>query len=290
MQGRTRSCNRARITSSERNVNFPAIKRTVVHIFVVLFVASSVHADQAIQSVQQTLKDQGFYYGNVSGEKSAETTAAIRRYQIRNGLKVTGDINPETLRSLNMTSSSVSSAQPTGKSAATQFAKVLPDNSSRLGQHSPPPPSNQPDRQLEMNSNFNGGSFSSAQRRISTRAAVAEVQRQLIAYGYYRGRIDGRYGRRTAVAMSAFQTASGLPSTGRLDTGTLDLLGLSSENFASLGSAPRAYETWVPVTKFKHGKWKVKWKKLHRKDGDEYGLEDRERDRGDWSRGEDHDD
>src|SRR5437016_10647004 len=169
------------------------MKRTAAHLAVALCVVCSVRADQTTQSVQQALADQGFYYGNATGEKSAETTAAIRRYQIRNGLKVTGDINPETLRSLNMTSSSVSSAQPAGKSATTQFAKVLPDNSSRLGQHSPPPPSNQPDRQLEMNSNFNGGSFSSAQRRISTRAAVAEVQRQLIAYGYYRGRINGRY-------------------------------------------------------------------------------------------------
>src|SRR5881398_1291051 len=115
------------------------MKRTIAHLLLAMCVAGSVRADQTIQSVQQTLKDQGFYYGNVSGDKSAETTAAIRRYQIRNGLQVTGDINPETLQSLNMSSSSVSSAQPTGKSAATQFAKVLPDNSSRLGQHSPPP-------------------------------------------------------------------------------------------------------------------------------------------------------
>src|SRR5436189_5057633 len=103
------------------------MKRTIAHLLLAMCVAGSVRADQTIQSVQQTLKDQGFYYGNVSGEKSAETTAAIRRYQIRNGLKVTGDINPETLRSLNITSSSVSSAQPTGKSAATQSAKVLSD-------------------------------------------------------------------------------------------------------------------------------------------------------------------
>jgi peptidoglycan hydrolase-like protein with peptidoglycan-binding domain len=271
-------------------VNSPVIKRPIVHLVVALCVASSVHADQAIKSVQQTLKDQGFYYGNVTGEKSAETTAAIRRYQIRNGLQVTGDINPETLHSLNVSSSSVSSAQPTGKSAATQSTRVPRDDSSRLDQNSAPPPSNQPDRWLEMNSNFNGAGYSSAPRRINARAAVAEVQRQLIARGYYRGRIDGRYGRRTAFAVSAFQMASGLPSTGRLDTSTFDLLGLSSENFASLGSAPRAYETWVPVTKFKHGKWKVKWKKLHRKDDDEYGLEDRERDRGDWLHAEDHDD
>ena len=50
--------------------------------------------------VQQALKDQGFYYGDVNGEKTADTTAALRRYQIRNGLQITGEIDAETLRSL----------------------------------------------------------------------------------------------------------------------------------------------------------------------------------------------
>src|SRR6266513_6179409 len=121
------------------------MKQTIVHLGIALVFVSLMHADQTVQSVQQALKDQGFYYGNVTGDKSAETAAAIRRYQIRNGLQVTGDINPETLHSLNMSSRSVSSAQPAGKSAATQSAKVLSDNSSRLGQDSPPPRSNQPD-------------------------------------------------------------------------------------------------------------------------------------------------
>src|SRR5213076_2161533 len=138
VERRTRSCNRARIASNKRNVNFPAIKRLVVYLFVVLCVASSMHADQTIQSVQQTLKDQGFYYGNVSGEKSAETTAAIRRYQIRNGLKVTGDINPETLRSLNVNSNSVSSSRSASKPVVTESSSIRPDDSSRLGQNPPP--------------------------------------------------------------------------------------------------------------------------------------------------------
>src|SRR4051794_7791874 len=56
-------------------------------------------ADPALASIQQKLKDQGFYYGEVTGQKDADTTAAIRRYQIRNGLKVPGDLNPETKKS-----------------------------------------------------------------------------------------------------------------------------------------------------------------------------------------------
>src|SRR5262245_35663004 len=52
-----------------------------------------LRADQSIADVQQALKDQGFYYGDVTGTKTADTTAAIRRYQIRNGLQVTGEVD-----------------------------------------------------------------------------------------------------------------------------------------------------------------------------------------------------
>src|SRR5439155_8231477 len=64
-----------------------------------------VRADQMIESVQQALKDQGFYYGEITGETNANLTAAIRRYQIRNGLQVNGELNSETLLSLGINSS-----------------------------------------------------------------------------------------------------------------------------------------------------------------------------------------
>ena len=75
------------------------MKRPLLYLIAMLCVAASAHADQTIRSLQQTLKQQGFYYGTVTGDKNAETTAAIRRYQIRNGLKVTGEINDETMSS-----------------------------------------------------------------------------------------------------------------------------------------------------------------------------------------------
>ena len=76
------------------------MKRSLLWFVVTLCTVSLVRADQAMRSLQQTLKDRGFYYGTVTGDKSAETNAAIRRYQIRNGLQVTGEINEETLRSV----------------------------------------------------------------------------------------------------------------------------------------------------------------------------------------------
>src|SRR4029453_482551 len=73
----------------------------------VIFMGSMMlmRADQLVESVQQALKDEGFYYGEVNGDMNANLTAAIRRYQIRNGLQVTGELNDETLQSLGLQSS-----------------------------------------------------------------------------------------------------------------------------------------------------------------------------------------
>src|SRR6187551_3892688 len=97
------------------------MKRSLLCFVVTLCAVNFARADEALRSLQQTLKSQGFYYGAVTGDKNAETTAAIRRYQIRNGLKVTGEINEETLRSVNPTSNSVASAsQPASKPNAIE--------------------------------------------------------------------------------------------------------------------------------------------------------------------------
>jgi peptidoglycan hydrolase-like protein with peptidoglycan-binding domain len=252
------------------------MKRPLLCFVVTLCAVSLVHADQTIRSVQQTLKNQGFYYGAVTGDKSAETTAAIRRYQIRNGLHVTGEINEETLRLVNSSLNSVASAsQPASKPAATQPNSVRPDVSARLSQSSPPPSFNQPDRPLEANPSYPASFYQPAPLRVNRRI-IAGAQYQLMSRGYYRGRVDGKNGSRTAFAVRAFQSSAGLPPTGRLDIETVKALGLSDADLAYLVPASRGYETWMPVTKFKHGKWKVKWKKSHRPFGGEDGDEDRQ--------------
>src|SRR5437016_6657707 len=130
------------------------MKRTAAHLAVALCVVCSVRADQTTQSVQQALADQGFYYGNATGEKSAETTSAIRRYQIRNGLQVTGEIDPETLQSLNVssTSNSVASSQPSLKRAVTQPNSARSSGNPKAEQNSSPRSSTEPNRQPDSNS------------------------------------------------------------------------------------------------------------------------------------------
>src|SRR5216117_1570660 len=100
-----------------------------------------VRADQLVESVQQALKDAGFYYGEVSGEMNANLTAAIRRFQIRNGLQVTGELNDETLQSLGIKSSGC--ARPTTKAASpTPAVSAVPGEppSDETETASPAPP------------------------------------------------------------------------------------------------------------------------------------------------------
>ena len=269
--------------NGEWNIESRVMKQSLLCFVVMLCGVSFVRADQAIGSLQQTLKSQGFYYGVVTGDKNAETTAAIRRYQIRNGLPVTGEINEETLRSVNPSSNSVASAsQPASKSAAIQPNSVAiqpnsvrPGASANRGQSSSPPSSNQPNRPLETNPTYSASFYQTAPLRLNRRI-IAGAQSQLISRGYYSGRADGHYGYRTALAVRAFQSSAGLPPTGRLDTETVNALGSCDTNVAYSAPVSGANETWMPVTKFKHGRWIVKWKKSHRRVTGEDGDEDRQ--------------
>src|SRR5438876_9650660 len=100
-----------------------------IAVLVLLAAVGSLWADQAIQNVQQALKDQGFYYGEITGAKDADTTASIRRYQIRNGLQITGDLNDETLKSLGVDSSGVHATVKASPTVAPAQRTAPPDTS-----------------------------------------------------------------------------------------------------------------------------------------------------------------
>ena len=243
-------------------IHYKIMKQLLLYFLATLCAVTVVNADESIRSLQRTLKDQGFYYGAVTGEKSAETTAAIRRYQIRNGLPVTGELNEETLRTVKPSSNSVA-AKSEMKHSATQ-----PDSdvNARVGDSSPPPSFSQPVPALEANPSYSASFYQSAPVRTNRRI-IAAAQYRLMSAGYYRGRVDGRNGRATTFAVRAFQSSAGLPPTGRLDMQTLQALGSSGADLAYLAPTSRRDETWTPVRKFKHGRWKIKWKK-HQRDRD----------------------
>jgi len=200
-----------------------------------------VQADQLIESVQQALKNEGFYYGEVSGEMNANLTAAIRRYQIRNGLQVTGELNDETLQSLGVKSGG--STRQTNKSASPgPAASIAPSepSSAETANATPAPPvepfSNAAQDQQVFPSAptgpatspagiFAGSPFETAPPAVQ-RNVMVSAQIALARYGLYRQQIDGIYGSAMELSLRAYQARMRLPVTGRLDLETLTALRL----------------------------------------------------------------
>jgi peptidoglycan hydrolase-like protein with peptidoglycan-binding domain len=76
--------------------------KTFLCLCAIAVLSATAWGDDLTKAVQQRLKDQGFFYGEITGQPGSETDAAIRRYQIRYGLKVTGGLNDETMHSLGL--------------------------------------------------------------------------------------------------------------------------------------------------------------------------------------------
>lgn len=211
------------------------------NIAALIFIGSLMlaRADQTIESVQQALKDQGFYYGEVTGQMSSDLTAAIRRYQIRSGLQVNGQLNSETLQSLGINSSgsgqsvtkraqpSPTPPKPAGQSPSEGInmtpAPIQPFSNAPQDQHvypsNPVAPDTSPTGVLARTP------FEAAppdvQRNVITSAQIALARR-----GLYREEINGVYGPAMDLSLRAYQARAKIPVTGRLDLETLAALRL----------------------------------------------------------------
>jgi peptidoglycan hydrolase-like protein with peptidoglycan-binding domain len=215
-------------------------RKLFVTALVFLVVCSAAWADPAVESAQKKLKDDGFYYGEINGKKDADTIAAIRRYQIRNGLQITGELNAETLGSLGLTSKPASTpatrpAQtpgptPPGFLEETPAPRVTPPPP----QPAPPPPEARdedeapPPPRVESANVFGGTPYEAAPPQVQ-QDIIAKAQVILMRQGYYRDAIDGLYGPAMDSGLRNYQARLGLQPNGRLDVETLASLSLLPE-------------------------------------------------------------
>ncbi len=227
-----------------------------------------MRADQLVETVQQALKDQGFYYGEISGEMNANLAAAIRRYQIRNGLQVSGELNSETLQSLGINSSA--SARPATTPASSNPAapaKPAETSPNETADVNPPPPvqpfGNPPqDREEIYPSNpvtpgsspggvFAGTPFEAAPSAVQ-RNVVLSAQIALARRGLYHEEINGVYGSALEFSLRAYQARTRLPVTGRLVLETLAALQLLPGARAPVFQPPRHHARPQPPIR---GEW-----------------------------------
>lgn len=214
-------------------------------------------ADDRLRDVQAELKTQGFFYGEVNGRDSQETSAAVRRYQIRNGLEVTGTLTDETITSLGIgvapaarppqepptpTAPEPSIPTPPPTSPRRDSLREESDRNflrreeeSKRAAEPPSPLEDDPSvvpapRPLEVPSAdlpvlFANTPYASAPPEVQE-ATLRRAQSFLASRGLYREAIDGEAGPATEEAILSYQRSVRLPLTGRLDLETLNKMRL----------------------------------------------------------------
>ncbi|MDB6149000.1 MAG: Peptidoglycan-binding domain 1 protein [Chthoniobacter sp.] len=226
------------------------MKRPVL-LYALLFLFSGrALANEQVRDVQSELKGLGFYYGEINGQTTAETTAAIRRYQIRNGLEVTGTLTAETLAALGKGPAPVTPQAPAAKRSnppappptveekdrkflqreeaapTTPAAPLSPaPRDLRADPSVVPPPAPLEHPSADFPVLFEDTPYAIAPPEVQE-ATLRRAQSLLASRGFYREVIDGLPGPATEEALLTYQQISRLPLTGRLDMQTLSALRL----------------------------------------------------------------
>lgn len=213
--------------------------RKALLLFLCIWMANPLWADDLTRTLQQRLKDQGFYYGEINGQGGDETTSAIRRYQIRHGLKVTGQPNDETLHALGLSPGDSSRpapqyhenpVPPAGRPSQRDYGpspdqyddRQLPQSEAPEDYNQMrPPPVAAPGTVTSLPRLFAGTMYQGSPPQVQENVLYA-VQGELMRRGLFRGAIDGHLGPATVNAIIRLQQYEGLPVSGRLDNPTLD--------------------------------------------------------------------
>ena len=165
--------------------------RSLILCFCVLLVAGTcaLRADETVQAAQARLSKLGFYKGVTDGQMGSRTSAAIRRFQIAQNLKVTGELNRQTIERLGLSGSAPAPAY-------VALADI-----------------------------FRGGPYLSVgpERQV---AVVRQAQKNLKVLGYYNGAENGMPNGALATALKLWQQSAGFRQTGRFDVNTLKGLDL----------------------------------------------------------------
>ena len=207
---------------------------------------------ESVAAMQRTLKSLGYFSGECDGVFGEASMAAVRRFQLANGLAQTGVADRSTQMRMN-------EGEPLTWDAFLETSCAMPGDSGaqvRLLQrtllamgyfsgecsgvygeltqqavtvfqaNNGLEPTGEADA-ATCNALYSGGAAalrSAAALDISDAQAVASLQSTLAGLDYFDCNITGVYGPTTETAVRLFQMANGLPSTGETDENTLALL------------------------------------------------------------------
>ena len=215
-------------------------------VLLLLLASAALHADELTRNVQKELKDLGFFYADVNGTIGPETTAAIRRFQIRNGFEVTGTLTKETLKGLGLDGAEAPANAPPApakkgapidlrrdETVAESDRNFLRHESAKERSARDPSVVTQPAAlkpppdpgMADYSHIFASTPYETAPAEVQIRT-VRKAQSLLSRSGYFRDAIDGSPGPATEEALLRYQRRQNLVMSGRLDLETLAAMSL----------------------------------------------------------------
>ena len=198
------------------------MKGKIATVILMIGLVPLTRADSTVQEAQQELKEQGYYFGQINGEKDADTIAAIRRFQIRSGLPITGELDEQTLRTLR--SGTASSSAPTNTLQPQRPEDEQPEEATPPPREAPIAPPERAPSQASANI-FSNTPYEMAPPELQQQVVVG-AQTLLRRRGFYKGMSDGIFSPNLEFSIRAFQSRVGIVPSGRLDMETLAALGL----------------------------------------------------------------
>jgi peptidoglycan hydrolase-like protein with peptidoglycan-binding domain len=216
-----------------------------------------------IQQAEAQLKDLGFYSGPVDGNETPALSGAIRRYQIRQGLEVTGKLSKETVEALGL------EGVPAESGPGQPVREPLPEpvREPVLGALPVPPERERPvvkaERVLPVPSASVGGGGGVSRRSypasdpkeeygrilegtpyerapLEVQALVVHRAQDILSQrGFYRGKLHGAVTPEFGEAVLGYQRSRGLVVSGCLDLRTLQRM----EMLPGMRAAPVARRT-----------------------------------------------
>ncbi len=230
----------------------------------------------AVSTLQQKLKNLGYYTAEVTGHYGEKTQAAVRAFQARNGLTADGIAGAKTLTAINnaskgTTSSSSGSTSGTTLSVGstgtavrnlqmnlttlgyyygditghfgsmTQAAVMKYQKAKGLSQTGTATPTLQ-SRLASETGTGSKSSYSVASTSLKqgdSGSSVTALQTALTKLGYYYGDITGNYGALTAKAVKRFQEANGLTIDGIAGSKTIAAINAKAGSSISTSSGTK---------------------------------------------------
>ncbi len=145
-----------------------------------------------VGELQSRLKELGYYTGSVTNKYDTETRKAVNEFQKKNGLKADGLAGAQTRKLIENGGVAADAPAPTAEPTPTAEPIFIKP--------------------------------ATTVRADSKGDDAKSVQIRLQELGYYRGKVDGNFGRASVNALKSFQANNGLKADGIAGKGTYDIL------------------------------------------------------------------